>query len=1242
MKQKLLFFSFIFLLSLLPVSAEWLNIYDIDTSSFPIMKARYFAYDNNWKLLTNLSQTDLTIKENGVKRNILNINCPPSKTLKKLSITFSFNIGTSMLAGQAGISSITLAKSLSTNIVDKINLPPSEISVQSSDTTANLNLDFTDNKVKIKSAIGLLSLNSSVNYKNLLIDSIYGAINIAKSGNNKRIVIMMTDAFGEKISNVDILRIIDSCHKYSITFYAVMFNSTAVEPFGIRSDLSKIADETQGRIFNTVLTDSIVQSVSAEILSLIQDVKPCTVEWESDVLCSTVMRNLLIEVNNSSMRAEVDFTAPDNSKAYIDFQPSAIFFKNLPIGIQKDTTITVTAHNADFLISDISTTNTDYIITPKKFSLKKGKSRILTLSLTPKDSSYSFAHFDIKSNLCTFSLNASNSYFGKKSKPTIKIVNPNGGDILLAGSDTVISWVGVDPSDTIALMFSPDLGKSWNLITNDATGLQYKWNPLPKKPSDRCLIKAKQNDRVKDTTSGNLITTLKGHNNVVYALAFSPDGDKIASGSSDGKIIIWDVNTGQIITKLTSGLVYSLAYSPDGKTLASIGNGLALWNLTTGIPKFGLPHSGYSVAYSPDGKSIVSGGSDNEIKIWDTQSGNLIRTLSGHTGRVLTVAYSPDNGTIASGSSDQTIKLWDFSSGVLKTTLNGHSDLVFSVNFSKDGSTLTSCSYDKKIIIWDLSDYSQIRTLLGHTFYILSVAYSPDGNTLASGCFDNSVYVWDSETAIIKDTLLGHSKPVYTVTFSPNGKIIASGSADSTIKLWKFVPKVVLQEDISDSVFSIVRPLAEILDVDFGNVLVNKNKDSLVIPFIRNIGQYALNIKSIDLIGPDNSEFNLISSVPPYTIQSGETRNLVFRFKPSSIGLKTSLVKIETFDSTYITKFNGTGIQPKLHVLFADLDFGFAEVGNFKDTIIILLKNIDSIPILIEKTFLSGSGNDQFEIISGGGNFILNPDEQRTLSIRFKPDYVGRISGYINFESLSSSVRLQSRLLGQGIGGYVYCSDDSAYAGEKRYIYLKLGGVKTSSVESNASSYKALVRFQKYILRSIDQSIIPVYTGDSSTIELRGGYVNADIIGKFEVMAGLGNVAETSIDLLSFKWLDRNGKEIPVQTKTSSGLFRLLGVCEEGGRRLINVDGKLELMLLSPNLGDDNIEIQYQLIESGPTRMYITDVLGSNILEVFNMDNTSTLPQSKKILLNNFPNGLYFIILQTPTEIVTKRLLIQK
>jgi WD40 repeat protein len=1206
------------------------------------MKARYFAYDDNFKLLTNLSQSDITVKENGIKRNITGISCPPSKTLQKLSITLSFNTGTTMFSSEAVKSSITLAKTLSTNIVDKINLPPSEISIQSSNTTANLNLDYTDDKVNIKSAIGSLTPSESVDFIELLLDSSYGAVNISKSGLYKRIIILFSDAYGEKPSNADINSIIDSCHKYSIVFYAVVFNSKFVEPDGIRAGLTKIAEGTGGRIYNNVLTDSTVLLVSTEILSIIQNVKPCTVEWESDILCSTTIRNLALEVNNTSMRSEVDFVAPDKSRAYLDFKPSSIFFKNLPVGIQIDTTITVTAHNADFVVSDITSTNNDYTISPKKFSVKKGKSRTLTLSFTPKDSSYSFASFDVKTNLCAFNIQSSNSYFGKKSKPAIKIINPNGGDVLLAGSDTVIRWVGVDPSDTISLMFSPDLGKSWNLITNDASGLQYKWNPLPKKPSDKSLIKAKQTDRIRDSLSGNLITTLKGHSDVVYALAYSPDGDKIASGSNDGKIFIWDVSTGQIITKLTSGQVYSLAYSPDGKTLASIGSSLVIWDLASATPKFILDHYGFSVAYSPDGKSIVSGGGDAEIKIWDTSDGSLLRTLLGHTGRVLTVAYSPDNGTIASGSSDQTIKLWDFSSGVLKTTLNGHSDLVFSVNFSKDGSTLTSCSYDKKIIIWDLNDNTQIRTLLGHTFYILSVAYSPDGNTLASGCFDNSVYVWDSETAVIQDTLLGHTKPVYVVTFSPNGRIIASGSADSTIKLWKYVPKVVLQEDISDSVFSIVRPMAEILDVDFGNVLVNRNKDSLVIPFIRNIGKYALNIKSISILGPNNSEFNMISSIPPYTIQPGETKNLVFRFKPSSIGLKTSFVKIETFDSTYIIKFSGTGIQPKLKVMNNDVDFGFAEVGKSKDTILILLKNIDSIPITINNSFLTGVGMDEFEIINGGGNFTLTPNEERTLTIRFKPEYIGKVSSYLNFESSSASMTVQTRLLGQGIGGYVYCSDDSAFAGEKRYINLKVGGVKTSTVESSASSYKALIRFQKYILKSIDPNISPIFSGDSSTIEIKGAYVSADVVGKFEVMAGLGNVAETSIDLLSFKWLDRNGQEIPVQTKTRSGLFKLLGVCEEGGRRLINVDGKLELTLISPNPGDDNIEIQYQLIETGPTRMYIADVLGSNILEVFNINNISTQPQSKKISLNYFPNGLYFIILQTPTEIVTKRLLIQK
>ena len=170
----------------------------------------------------------------------------------------------------------------------------------------------------------------------------------------------------------------------------------------------------------------------------------------------------------------------------------------------------------------------------------------------------------------------------------------------------------------------------------------------------------------------------------INEIAYSPDGSMLAVASSlgtwfydsdDGTVYLWDVFTGRLKTELIghSGIVFSLAFSPDGQTLASGGYAgtVGLWDVATNgliSPLIGHTDSVYSVAFSPDGQTLASGDEDDTVRLWDVATGTLKNTLTGHTGAVLSVAFSPDGNTIANVSSDDTI-LWDVATGTLKNTI---------------------------------------------------------------------------------------------------------------------------------------------------------------------------------------------------------------------------------------------------------------------------------------------------------------------------------------------------------------------------------------------------------------------------------------------------------------------------------------------------------------------------------------------------------------------------------------------
>ncbi|MDB9444228.1 hypothetical protein PN497_23160 [Sphaerospermopsis kisseleviana CS-549] len=306
---------------------------------------------------------------------------------------------------------------------------------------------------------------------------------------------------------------------------------------------------------------------------------------------------------------------------------------------------------------------------------------------------------------------------------------------------------------------------------------------------------------------GNLLQTLTGHSYSVSSVAYSPDGQTLASGSGDNTIKLWNVNTGNPLQTLTghSDSVRSLAYSPDGQTLASGSRDktIKLWNVKTGqILQTLTGHSKWvtSVAYSPDGQTLASGSRDKTIKLWNARTRKLLQTLTGHSDSVRSLAYSPDGQTLASGSGDKTIKLWNARTRKLLQTLTGHSDSVWSVAYSPDGQTLASGSDDKTIKLWNVKTGKLLQTLTGHSDWVRSLAYSPDGQTLASGSKDKTIKLWNPRTGRLLQTLTGHSSSVLSLAYSPDGQTLASGSNDNTIKIWQvaaFISKTPVQQNQS-------------------------------------------------------------------------------------------------------------------------------------------------------------------------------------------------------------------------------------------------------------------------------------------------------------------------------------------------------------------------------------------------------------------------------------------------------------
>jgi WD40 repeat protein len=323
----------------------------------------------------------------------------------------------------------------------------------------------------------------------------------------------------------------------------------------------------------------------------------------------------------------------------------------------------------------------------------------------------------------------------------------------------------------------------------------------------------------RDTNWTAVQTVITGHTDAVKSLSFSPDGTRIATGSTDRTVRLWDAATGQPVGKPLLGhtsWVSSVSFSPDGMRIVS-GSGdmtVRLWDVATwqpiGEPLLGHTGTISSVAFSSNGSRIVTGSEDKTVRLWNAAMQQPIgEPLRGHTDEVNSVSFSPDDTRIVSGSDDKAVRLWEVATGQpAGEPLEGHTFFVLSVSFSPDGTRIASGSRHETVRLWDAATGKPVcGPLKGHTRSVESVSFSPDGSRIVTGSDDQTVRLWDAVTGKpVGEPLLGHTGSVYSISFSPDGTRIAIGSQDKTVRLWNVATGQPVGEPLrghTDSIISV-------------------------------------------------------------------------------------------------------------------------------------------------------------------------------------------------------------------------------------------------------------------------------------------------------------------------------------------------------------------------------------------------------------------------------------------------------
>lgn len=268
--------------------------------------------------------------------------------------------------------------------------------------------------------------------------------------------------------------------------------------------------------------------------------------------------------------------------------------------------------------------------------------------------------------------------------------------------------------------------------------------------------------RIWYAANGSSLLVYRGHFERVNAVAWSPNGTRIASASDDRTVQIWDATSGKqlLIFKGHSEKVTALAWSPDGLRIASasMDKTAQVWDSATGRTLFvqrGHSDGVAAVSWSPDGRYVVSGGLDKMVHVWEWTkdsrrnfftsflfSDRSARTYRGHSQRINAVAWSPNGRLIASASGDKTIHVWDPSNGKTTLTYRNVGGATNALTWAPDSRRIAAASNDKTVQVWDVMTPNLLSAYHGHSSYVMGVAWAPDGKRIASVSVDRTLQVW--------------------------------------------------------------------------------------------------------------------------------------------------------------------------------------------------------------------------------------------------------------------------------------------------------------------------------------------------------------------------------------------------------------------------------------------------------------------------------------------------------------------
>jgi len=1222
-----------------PLLSQQLTVLTTDTSNYPNIKAKLFLLDQNGQSKGIQNRNEIEVTENGSKRQVLSLKCTPAPPPTSISSVLVVDISGSM----KNKGNMSIAKRSALLWVNSLRLGPSECGVVSFDHSTYSNQGLTVSKELLYTAINTLRPIGGTDYNAALLNPNAGIAMVSK-GRNKKVIVMLTDGLG----GADTEKIIQKTKAENVVIYVVTLR------INTPSNLKEIATETGGKYFSNINNEQEAAAAYMTILSEVSGLQTCEIEWRSEAECGSRQRNVNIQIPSLSLQDSTRYYPTEESIQKVVVVPQYINFGNREVGKTFDTTITITAIRGRSTITDIIGENEDFEFDPNNLTIEEGRTAKIKVRYKPKSTTQTWGSYTVVNSLCPIAITLVGGTAVKKDDSLI-VVSPNGGETFRIAYDTIIRWSGISPNEKVMIEFSNDGGNTWELLTNSATGGEFKWKKVSGPKSTNCLIRISRHSDKNERRSW----IYNNNKDWVTEVSWSPDGSQVASAGFDSHIYLHNAYSGELDLQLVGHYspLWDLDWSPKGDKLASVGSDgtVRIWDTRTG--KELKKYENFTCINNLDEVEATATSwhpSQNVVVIGTLEFCTLFLNLDDGTIRKLKIPinsglyqFSPDGKYFYFAHKDDAdnkryVLVYDFETLSLVSTIDNGFNTLASISWREDNTLRINSRMSTNFIytVFDPLTGVIIRTWTLQGYHQTGIV-SPDEKYIAYVGPPTWVQGYISFVKEIETEKIVFQSPVslestFVIEWSKDSKVVAFGCWDFLVKLFS-LEQTSLQEDISDTTFTVNNTeIANVSNVNLGEILVNTQIDTMVSRILWSNSSLPTRIDTIWYEGSTNIKMMHNHKFPLF-LGLNDSISIEFRFQPTFEGSYGGRVFFKSNEKLYYTggymnnnttfiNVNGVGIRERMQIETKSIDFGTIELGTVKDVLDeYVLYNNSSRSLTLTGIQLEDPNKESFEILTTGFPITLPLFAEYRMDVRYKPVRSGPVTSRLKFIADDPSSPVYIMLTGNATSPgevLLYTEHHQGKAGTKHEVPIKIAGRVMD---------QAL--FQETISMDLGynpSTLLPIgttglyYDDTTSLIGKNPLAFRTGTISTQNFTAGLGNRETSPLNLFSIKMPEG------IEYYTDFGTFTLLGLCKEGGTRLLNVEPTVGNFGLVVTIHGNQIEIVAETRERGKFDIEFYSLQGQKL-----HTSSQTINEEQYIISNvditNFATGSYFIVAKSAT-----------